>query len=128
MARDPERAARWWAWVSEHNLASLGRSIDVLTRSGRIDPEAGRVLLGYLANGIGAFETYRGLQEAGHSPQIAPRGSGAMEHNVDLIVARRFKRQGMRSWSRRGADNLLALRCLAMDEDAWRPWCGEATD
>lgn len=128
VARDPERAARWWAWVTEHNLASLQRSIDVLTASGRIDPEAARALQGYLAKGIGAFDTYRRLQDAGHAPQMAPRGSGAMEHNVDLIVARRFKRQGMRSWSRHGADNLLALRCLAMDEDAWRQWWGEATD
>jgi hypothetical protein len=39
---------------------------------------------------------------------------------VDLVVARRFKRRGMRSWSRDGADNLLAARVLAMDPDAWR--------
>jgi len=128
VARDPERAARWWAWVTEHNLGALGRSIDVLTRSGKIEPEAGRVLFGYLAQGTDAFQTYRQLQDAGHSPQMAPRGSGAMEHNVDLVVARRFKRQGMRSWSRHGADNLLALRCLAMDETAWRQWWGEAAD
>lgn len=51
-----------------------------------------------------------------------------MEHNVDLVVARRFKRQGMRAWSRRGADNLLALRTLAMDEHAWRDWWGEVAD
>jgi hypothetical protein len=86
------------------------------------------VLLGYLAEGLDAFENYQRLQDAGHSPQMAPRGYGAMEHNVDLVVARRFKRQGMRSWSRHGADNLLALRCLAMDETAWREWWGEAAD
>jgi hypothetical protein len=34
----------------------------------------------------------------------------------------------MRAWSRHGADNLLALRCLAMDKAAWREWWGEATD
>lgn len=128
VARDPERAARWWAWVTEHNLGALARSISSLTRSGRIDPDDGRVLLGYLADGLDAFETYQHLQDAGHSPQMAPRGSGAMEHNVDLVVARRFKRQGMRAWSRQGADNLLALRCLAMDEAAWRGWWGEAAD
>jgi hypothetical protein len=114
--------------VTEHNLGSLGRSIESLTRSGGIDPEAGKVLYGYLAGGIDAFQTYRRLQEAGHSPQMAPRGSGAMEHNVDLVVARRFKRQGMRAWFRKGADNLLALRCLAIDEGAWRKWWGEAAD
>lgn len=128
VARDPARAARWWAWVTEHNLGALARSIDQLTRSGRIEPEAARALMGYLANGSGAFHTYLRLQERGHSPQMAPRGSGAMEHNVDLVVARRFKRQGMRAWSRRGADNLLALRTLAMDEHAWRDWWGEVAD
>ncbi len=108
VARDPNRAARWWAWVTEHNLSALSRSIEAFARRGAIDPEAGRALFEYLAGGIDAFHTYVGLQEAGHSPQMAPRGSGAMEHNVDLIVARRFKRQGMRAWSRKGADNLLA--------------------
>lgn len=128
VARDPDRAARWWAWVAEHNLGSLSRSIDALTRSGQVDPVAARVLLGYLAQGTEAFHTYVRLQEEGHSPQMAPRGSGAMEHAVDLVVARRFKRQGMRSWSRQGADNLLALRVLAMDPGAWREWWGEAAD
>ncbi len=128
VARDPERAARWWAWVTEHNLGALGRSIEALTRSGTIEPEAGTALYGYLAQGLDAFHTYVMLQDQGHSPQMAPRGSGAMEHNVDLVVARRFKRQGMRSWTRQGADNLLALRTLAMDPQAWRDWWGEAAD
>ena len=57
---------------------------------------------------------------------MAPRGSGVIEHNVDLIVARRFKRQGMRSWSRQGANNLLALRVLARDPNAWRRFWGDA--
>ena len=78
------------------------------------------MLLDYLVRGGDAFHAYLRLRDAGHAPQMAPRGSGAMEPNVDLLVARRFKRQGMRAWSRLGADNLLALRCLAMDEAAWR--------
>ena len=128
VAKDPQRAARWWAWVTEHNLGALGRSIEQLSASGKVDAEAGRSLYGYLAKGVDAFHAYVRLQEEGHSPQMAPRGSGAMEHNVDLVVARRFKRQGMRSWSRRGADNLLALRTLAMDPKAWQAWWGEASD
>ncbi|MDP9297141.1 MAG: UPF0236 family protein, partial [Actinomycetota bacterium] len=128
VAKDPERAARWWAWVAEHNLGALGRSINSLASQGRIDLEDGRKLLGYLARGQAAINTYVRMQEVRHSPQMAPRGSGAMEHNVDLVVARRFKRQGMRSWSREGADNLLALRVLAMDPEGWRDWWGEAAD
>ncbi len=57
---------------------------------------------------------------------MGPRGSGVIEHSVDLVVARRFKRQGMRSWSRAGANNLLALRVLAKDPQAWRTWWGDA--
>ena len=128
LARDPDRAARWWAWVAESNLGALGRSINALIGAGRIDPKDGRNLLGYLARGASAMHTYVALQEAGHSPQMAPRGSGGMEHNVDLVVARRFKRQGMRSWSRDGADNLLALRVLAMDQAACSSWWGDAAD
>ena len=36
-------------------------------------------------------------------------GSGAVEKNIGIHVGRRLKKQGM-SWSRRGANNLLALR------------------
>jgi hypothetical protein len=66
------------------------------------------------------------LREQGHSEQMAPRGSGAIEHAIDLVVARRFKRQGMRSWGRETAEGLLALRVLAMDPGAWRAWWKEA--
>lgn len=128
VAKDPDRAARWWAWVAEHNLGALGRSIEGLIRAGKVEPRVGHTLLGYLTRGAAALHTYVRLQEAGHSPQMAPRGSGGMEHNVDLVVARRFKRQGMRSWGRDTADNLLALRVLAMDPEAWRAWWGDAVD
>jgi len=68
VAKDPARAARWWAWVTEHYLSSLSRSIDQLSRTGRIEPEAGRDLMGYLVRGSGAFHTYLRLQAEGHSP------------------------------------------------------------
>lgn len=126
VARDPDRAARWWGWVAEHNLGALGRSIHRLIREDRLDPKEGANLLSYFERGAAALHTYLRLREAGYSDQMAPRGSGAMEHSVDLVVARRFKRQGMRSWGRETADNLLALRVLAMDPKAWRAWWGDA--
>ncbi len=126
VARDPDRAARWWAWVAESNLDALGRSIHHYVSSGQIDPKAAGNLLAYVERGAGALHTYLRLQQAGYSPQMAPRGSGAIEHAVDLVVARRFKRQGMRSWGRETANPLLALRVLAMDERAWRSWWGDA--
>jgi len=126
VARDPDRAARWWAWVAESNLEALGRSIHHYVSTGQIDPKAAATLLAYFERGAGALQTYLRLREAGHSEQMAPRGSGVVEHAVDLVVARRFKRQGMRSWGRDTADNLLALRVLAMDPEAWRAWWGDA--
>lgn len=42
VARDPDRAARWWGWVAESNLDALGRSINAYIRSGHVDPDAGR--------------------------------------------------------------------------------------
>jgi len=36
-------------------------------------------------------------------------GSGVVEKHQDLLVKRRMKGRGMR-WTRRGADNLLALQ------------------
>jgi hypothetical protein len=36
-------------------------------------------------------------------------GSGVVEKHQDVLVGRRMKRRGMR-WTRKGADNLLALR------------------
>lgn len=71
------------------------------------------------------MQTYRRPREAGHSAQVAPRGSRMIDFSVDLVVARKFKRHGMRSWMRTGANNLLALRVLAKDPEAWRS-LGEA--
>ncbi len=43
------------------------------------------------------------------------RGSGVIEKVADLVVKKRMKRQGM-SWSRRGANNILALRARHINE------------
>jgi len=43
-------------------------------------------------------------------------GSGAVEKNIDIAIARRFKLRGM-SWSKEGASNLLALRLLYLNKD-----------
>lgn len=44
-----------------------------------------------------------------------PIGSGVVEKAADIVVGRRMKRRGI-SWSRQGANNLLALRVLALNE------------
>jgi hypothetical protein len=50
-----------------------------------------------------------------------------IEHTIDLVVARRMKRQGM-VWSRDGAPNVLVLRALLVDPAAWRAWWQEVID
>jgi hypothetical protein len=46
------------------------------------------------------------------------RGSGAMERNVGLAITDRMKNQRM-TWSKNGANNLLALRCLKFQPKEW---------
>jgi len=43
-------------------------------------------------------------------------GSGAIEKNVDIAVARRFKGRGM-SWSKEGARNLMAFRIMCANNE-----------
>lgn len=51
-----------------------------------------------------------------------PVGSGVVEKAADVVVGRRMKRRGM-SWSRQGANNLLALRVRSLNQafDRWAP-------
>ena len=44
--------------------------------------------------------------------------SGAMEKNIDVIIGRRFKKQGMR-WTKEGASKLLKLRILRYVKINW---------
>lgn len=55
--------------------------------------------------------------------QIAPvrSGSGVLEKNIEVQIARRFKRQG-RSWTRRGAEYLLQLCWLQTNQGNWTHW------
>jgi hypothetical protein len=45
---------------------------------------------------------------------VAVEGSGAVEKQMDLVVGRRFKGQGMR-WTRQGANRLLKLRLRELE-------------
>src|SRR3990172_9049139 len=48
---------------------------------------------------------------------VAVEGSGAIEKQMDLMVGRRFKGQGMR-WTRKGANRLLKLRFRQLEKAA----------
>jgi len=54
-------------------------------------------------------------------PRAALWGSGAVEKQVDVLVARRLKTRGM-SWYRRGAAALQRLRVLKANGDWDRYW------
>jgi hypothetical protein len=46
---------------------------------------------------------------------------GVVEKHQDLVVGRRMKRRGMR-WTKRGADNLLALQARSFCDRLLREW------
>lgn len=96
----------------------------VLVRRGRLGAELAQETLAFLELNHGAIWASRDLRAQGAPPELCVVGSGVVEHNIDLVVARRMKRQGMR-WSREGAHNMLALRCLLLDPQAWRGWWKE---
>ena len=115
-----EAASRWWTLAVEGRLGEIVAEAKVLIRRGVLDPEQARMTVGYVAAGAPKLHAASRLKERGATPALCSKGSGAIEHNVDLVVARRLKRRGMTSWSRDGASDILALRCAAMDEDTWR--------
>ena len=48
-------------------------------------------------------------------------GSGVIEENIEVLIARRFKRQG-RCWTRRGAEHLAQLHWLQNNPADWTHW------
>ena len=50
--------------------------------------------------------------------EINKVGSGAIEKNIEIMIGRRFKKQGM-SWSKEGAQALLKLRVLKQNKEDW---------
>jgi len=84
---------------------------DVLLRQaqGRAKGEAAQKiarLRGYLLNNAPGLRDYR--LEVGR-PDL--RGLGAIESNIDKLVAHRMKKHGM-SWTKRGGDRMVRLICL----------------
>ncbi len=114
-----EAASRWWTLALEGRLAEIVAEATVLIRRGILDPQEARATVAYLATGAPKLHAASRLKDRGAPPALCSRGSGGIEHNVDLVVARRCKRRGMTGWSRDGASDILALRCAALDEATW---------
>ena len=68
-------------------------------------------LLEYLRNNL------RGIYGSKDFP-LHRVGSGAIEKNIEIIIGRRFKKQGM-SWSKEGAQALIKLRVLKQNKEDW---------
>ncbi len=100
------------------------RSMTHLVAKGTLDPKTARETRAFLQLNAPAIWAFRGLLEAGAPPELCTRGSGVIEHTIDLVVARRMKRQGM-FWSRDGAHNVLVLRALLVAPAAGRAWWQE---
>jgi hypothetical protein len=124
VAGNPERAGRWIAWALSGRWRSIERSMSALVARGRLDAKVARETLAYLQVNHRAIWAHRTLLARGAPPELCTRGSGVIEHTIDLLVARRMKRQGMR-WSKEGAHNMLALRSLLLDPPSWRAWWKE---
>lgn len=116
------------AWALSGQWRRIERSLTHLVARGRLDPKVARETRAFLELNAGAIWAFRELLAAGALPELCTRGSGVIEHTIDLVVARRMKRQGMR-WSREGAHNLLVLRCLLVDprpgERGGRRWSSD---
>lgn len=75
-------------------------------------------LLTYVSRHHAALYTVHQLKDTFPDAQLLNVGSGAIEKNVEVIISRRFKKQGM-CWTQAGANHLLKLRILKRDAKAW---------
>jgi hypothetical protein len=124
VAGDPGRARRWIEWTLAGQWRRVERSMAALVQRGKLSAAVARETRSFLELNAPAIWAFQGLLDRGAPPELCTRGSGVIEHNVDLVAARRMKRQGM-YWSRDGAADMLAMRALAADPAAWRAWWEE---
>ncbi len=96
-----------------HRVVQLVRAARA---AGTGDSQRVEVLLKYVRTNEHGFYGARSLRPflSDHARLVCVEGSGAVEKQMDLVVARRFKKQGMR-WSRKGANWLLKLRLQELD-------------
>jgi hypothetical protein len=75
-------------------------------------------LASYIENNFDGLYGSRSLKDRVEAKRVLVSSSGAMEKNIDVVIGRRFKKQGM-SWTKEGADNLLKLRILRYNKNDW---------
>jgi len=75
-------------------------------------------LASYIENNFDGLYGSRSLKDRVEAKRVLVSSSGAMEKNIDVVIGRRFKKQGM-SWTKEGANNLLKLRILRYNKNDW---------
>lgn len=88
---------------------ALSDTVDAAVAEGAIEAAPAAEFLAYYEGNLDGIWASAKLKDRISDPAMRIIGSGVIEHNVDLIVARRMKKKGM-FWSRKGAANLLAIR------------------
>ena len=58
------------------------------------------------------------MKDKVQAKEVLVCSTGAMEKNIDTVIGRRFKKQGM-SWTTEGVNNLLKLRTLWYNNSDW---------
>jgi len=107
----PRLCKRLRRWVFQGRVKALVRSLRPLVGAEARSEQARQEWLGYVTRHAEAITAGDRLRPP-VSPQARPlltHGTGAMEKNLETVMARRFKRWGLR-WRRRGAQHLLKLR------------------
>lgn len=114
-----EVGEQWWKLTLGGYIDRVVASVRARIAARTLDADEGRAILDYLRSNTPRLHAAAELRRQGAPKDLCVRGSGAIEHNIDLIVKRRMKRRGM-FWSRAGAENMLALRCAALDPHRWK--------
>ena len=106
----PDLLERAFDLISRKKQAKLLQFVKLSAGNGAIPEGLADDLITYIEanlDGIWAIDSLKGKVPK----EVLVVGSGAIEKNVDINIARRFKGRGM-SWSRQGARNLMVFRIM----------------
>jgi hypothetical protein len=111
-----------WRGLKKRALRELSKLQSQLLSEGKqelLDQHQGiNDLIGYIQSNWDGIVNYRDIWRSGY--MIA---SSLAEKAVDLVIAKRQKKKQSMHWSRKGADNICALRTLWLNgdwQDYWR--------
>jgi len=111
----PDLLERAFDLISRKKQISLLQFVKLSAGNGAIPETLADDLITYIEanlDGIWAIDSLKGKVPK----EVLVVGSGAIEKNVDINIARRFKGRGM-SWSRQGARNLMVFRIMSANNE-----------